>query len=130
MDSEYRRTRVLVIDDDAGVRGLLREFLESLGWAADEAPSGEEGLARLDRAAYDLVVTDLLMPGLSGWDVSEGVRRHDPTLPVLMVTGSATNLDVDRARELGVTILHKPIGLRDFRAVVQELLRARAGGAR
>lgn len=122
------RTRVLVVDDDPRVRDLLRDFLGTIGCDVDEAADGLEGVARLAQAGYDLVVTDLVMPGPTGWDVTEAVRRRDAALPVLMLTGSATNLDADRARSLGVRILHKPVGFVEFRAAAAQALATRAGG--
>jgi DNA-binding response OmpR family regulator len=98
---------------------------------ADGAPGGSEGLALLDGNRYDLLVTDLMMPGLNGWQVVAAARRRDPALPVLMITGSAANIDLGNVREAGVTLLEKPLSLRDFKAAVSELLRSRlASGPR
>lgn len=126
--SNVRRARVLVIDDDPRIRELLRDFLGTIGCEVHEAGDGHEAVACLERDGYDLVVTDLAMPGPTGWDVTEAVRRRDGALPVLMLTGSATNPDVDRARALGVRILQKPIGFLEFRAAAAQALDARAGG--
>lgn len=124
--SDVRRARVLVIDDDPRIRDLLRDFLGTIGCEVDEAADGHEGVARLERAGYDLVVTDLAMPGPTGWDVTEAVRRRDTALPVLMLTGSATHPDADRARALGVRILQKPVGFLEFRTAAAQALQARA----
>ncbi len=120
--AERRQPRLLVIDDDPTVRSLLRDLLGALDYAVDEAPGGAEGLAQFRRDSYDLVLTDLAMPGMSGWEVAEAVRSASPGAPVILVTGSATDLDAQRADALGVTILHKPVPLADLRTAVRQAL--------
>ena len=71
-----RRRRALVIDDDAGVRALLCEFLQLLQCGVRDAATGAEGLALIEEGDYDLVVTDLMMPDLTGWDVAGAVRHR------------------------------------------------------
>ncbi|MGH7268436.1 MAG: response regulator [Candidatus Rokuibacteriota bacterium] len=124
-----RRPRVLVIEDDARIRELFCEWLDAMDCAADSAPGGGEGLELFDRGSYDLLVTDLMMPGLNGWQVVAAARRRDPALPVIMITGSAANIDFGHVREASVTLLEKPLSLRDFKAAVSRLLGARLARA-
>lgn len=67
-------TRLLVVDDNSGVRLVLRTKLETMGWYVDEAESGEEALEQYRAAAPDMVILDQRMPGLSGLDVAKELR--------------------------------------------------------
>jgi len=126
---EPRRPRVLVIDDQANIRDLVCELLRLLAFEADGAPTGAEGLALLEAGTYDLVVTDLMMPGMTGWEVAEAVRKRAPGLGVIMATASVSNLDPERVRELGLTLLPKPFQLEDLQRAVEQTLRPGAGVA-
>jgi CheY-like chemotaxis protein len=120
------RLRVLVIDDDRSVRAFVCDMLESLGYETDNADDGVRGLALLERHRYDLVVTDLRMPELTGWDVVNAVRGRRPTMPMILISGFATDDDMRQAQRLGVPLLQKPFSVIEFRRVVRELLAAEA----
>jgi signal transduction histidine kinase len=80
--------RILLIDDDPPVRAVLRAMLASEGYTVVEAADGLDGLNRVERGEdFDLVLTDLGMPGVNGWQVVRGVRLLRPTLPVVLITG-------------------------------------------
>jgi CheY-like chemotaxis protein len=80
--------RILVIDDDPRVRATLADLLVAQGHSVEQASSGQEGLGRLTAGErVDLVVTDLGMPDMTGWDVARAVRERWPTLPVGLITG-------------------------------------------
>jgi CheY-like chemotaxis protein len=118
--------RVLVIDDDPGVRELVSDLLVSFGYECDTAANGTEGLARYEQGRWDLVLTDLSMPGMSGWDVVARVRRRRPDVPIVVLTGLSSAEVSRRAAELGVPLVRKP-----FRAaVLREALTRALGGER
>ena len=110
--------RVLVIDDEAVLRGLLRDMLAACGYDADLAADGAAGLERYRSERYRAVITDLLMPGMNGFEVVDALRMIDPDVRIIMLTGSAPALTSSRARESRVTLLHKPIALGDLKAAV------------
>jgi CheY-like chemotaxis protein len=120
------RPRALVIDDETTIRELLAEMLEALGFRADAVTSGDEGLARLERDPYDLLITDLAMPRMTGWEVVAAVRARGLDLPVVLASGSIGNLDAGRARELRVTLLTKPFQLDELRSAVEPALARRS----
>lgn len=117
--------RVLVIEDEPAVRALLTDLLTLMVGATtvDGASNGAAGLELFRRNRYDLVLTDMLMPGMRGWEVADEVRRHDPSVKLIMLTGSATPADVLRARRCGFAVLAKPIHVNDFKRAVQQVLR-------
>ena len=124
-----RRHRVLVIDDDADVRALICEFLQLLRCSVRDAATGAEGLALFEDGDYDVVVTDLMMPDLTGWDVAGAVRHRAPEIGIIMVTGSVGHVDPARARALGVTVVTKPLRLDDLKTALGQVLEARASAA-
>src|SRR5262249_2237005 len=85
--------RVLVIGDEAGVRCVLRDMLEPYGHSVLEAESGEAGLALLDGETVDVILTDVSMPGMSGWDVAAACAQRFPRIPLGFVTGWGDRLD-------------------------------------
>jgi len=112
-----------VIDDEAVLRGLLQEMLAAFGYDADVAENGEAGVSRFRERDYAAVITDLLMPGMNGLEVVTALRTIDPLINIILLTGSAPSLTTARAREMGVTLLHKPIALRDLKAAVDAACR-------
>ena len=116
--------RILVIDDELSVREALVDSLAEDGHAVISAASGPEGLARLaDGAKVDVVVTDLGMPEMTGWDVARAVRTRHPGLPIGLITGWAVALEIsDEERRAVDFVIAKPStteALRAARAVVR-----------
>lgn len=102
--------RVLVIDDDPVVGKSFDRVLTPKGYAVIAASSGEEALAKLANETYDVVYTDIRMPGMDGLEVARRIKAVRPWLPVVIVTGYGTEANEAEARELGVTgFLHKPL---------------------
>jgi CheY-like chemotaxis protein len=117
-----RQARILVIDDDRVVAETLRTLLEALDLEAESVTDPAAALERLEVQHYDVVVTDLLMPELTGWDVIEAVRRRRPETLVILVSGSLTDEDRLRADAQGVPVLTKPVSLTELDTVVQQAL--------
>jgi CheY-like chemotaxis protein len=102
--------RVLVIDDDPVVGKSIDRVLTPKGYAVIAASSGEDALAKLANETYDVVYTDIRMPGMDGLEVARRIKAVRPWLPVVIVTGYGTEANEAEARELGVTgFLHKPL---------------------
>lgn len=123
--SEVRPPRVLVVDDEAHVRDVLCDALETWGLAADSAADSAQALELFARGAYDLVLTDFLMPGGSGLDLIEGVRTTDPSVAVIMLTASAADLDAP-SRRLEFAVLRKPLAFDGLKVAVSEALGRRS----
>jgi CheY-like chemotaxis protein len=102
--------KVLVVDDDPVVGKSFNRVLSGKGYAVITAANGEEALAKLQSESYDLVFTDLRMPGMDGLEVAERVKASQPWTPVVIVTGYGSRASEQRARAAGVSdFLHKPL---------------------
>jgi CheY-like chemotaxis protein len=102
--------KVLVVDDDPIVGQSFNRVLTGKGYAVITASSGEEALAKLKAERYDLVYTDLRMPGMDGLEVAERVKAKQPWTPVVIVTGYASRTSEERAYAAGVSdFLSKPL---------------------
>lgn len=123
---------ILVVEDDPIVRRSIRLTCEMDGFRVLEAASGPEALERLARVHPDLVLLDLILPGLSGLDVCRAIRRTDEALPIIMVTAKGEETDKVVGLELGADdYVTKPFGPRELVARIHAMLRrARASGPR
>lgn len=126
-------TRVLVIDDEAPIRLLCRVNLEAEGIDVLEAPDGQSGidLARSERP--DVILLDVMMPGLDGWQVAERLLEDEATrdLPVVFLTARADLRDRARGMDLGGTdYITKPFNPVDLSGLVREVERAVQRGER
>jgi CheY-like chemotaxis protein len=102
--------KVLVVDDDPAVRKSIDRVLTSKGYAVITAADGEEALRKLNEEKYDLVYTDIRMPGMSGLEVAEEVKARKPWTPVVIITGYGTEAAEARAKAAGVSaFVHKPL---------------------
>jgi GAF domain-containing protein/DNA-binding response OmpR family regulator len=122
----HRNASILIIDDEEEVRKVLGDLLASRGHAVAACANGESGLARVQEEPFDLVITDLAMPGLTGWQVASLVKLRDPAMPVALVTGFGDRIDPAEARAKGVDfVVTKPFKLEDITAVVAQALAQR-----
>jgi|GEM_PF-604570 len=118
-----RTASVLVVDDDQRVREALVGMLNSSGHRTDHAGSGREALEKLERAQFDLVLTDLSMPEMDGWAVAGEVRRRWPDVKVVLITGHSVSPEtVDNNRDLVSEVMFKPIRLDDLSSTMSQVL--------
>jgi len=117
------RPRVLVVDDEQTVRDLVAKTLTMADYDVDTAPDGPSALDRLRAAEYDLLITDLKMPGMDGLSVIREVRRRTAELPIVIITGYSTEASAIEAINLGVSgYLTKPFRLPRVLAVAARAL--------
>ncbi|MDX2455335.1 response regulator, partial [Desulfosarcina sp.] len=100
-DQEREKFRILVVDDELIVRDSLKEWLVDEGFSADMAASGPEALEHLDGQAYQLMLTDIKMPGMDGVELLEKARENHPELTVVMMTAYATVETAVEAMKIG-----------------------------
>ena len=123
-------TRILLVEDDAAIALALRDDLTLEGHAVEHVRTGDEALVRIEAAAFDLMLLDVMLPGRNGFQVCEELRRRGHQLPVLFVT--ARSLEAERV--LGLRLgaddyIVKPFSSLELRARVQAVLRRTAGPA-
>ena len=105
---------ILVADDDAAIRSLLRDFLEEEGYQVTEATSGQEALASLQEGNHDLVLLDVRLPGMTGLDVLKQLREKEGEVPVILVTAFGSPNIAIQASSLGAySYITKPFDLDD-----------------
>ena len=119
--------KVLVVDDDPAVRKSIDRVLTGKGYAVITAENGEEALRKLNEEKYDLVYTDIRMPGISGLEVAEQVKARKPWTPVVIITGYGTDAAQARAKAAGVSsFVHKPLSPEMIEDSAREALAAPA----
>ena len=104
------KRHVLVIDDDAVVGRSFDRVLSDKGYEVDTARNGEEGLKDMESQDYDVIFTDIKMPGMDGLEVAERIKARCPWTPVVVITGYGTEESEARAHVLGVNgFVRKPL---------------------
>ncbi len=120
--------RVLVVDDDRGVRSLVRRTLERAGYQVTEAESPAAAIILAESGQYDLLLTDVIMPGMNGHELAVAIKKTQPGLRVLYMSGYTDNAIVHHGvLDAGVHFIHKPFTPDDMARKVAEILRPAAG---
>jgi two-component system KDP operon response regulator KdpE len=119
-----QKSKVLVVEDDAGIRQSLFETLGALGFAVGEANSGEEALLRLRMADYDVVLLDVNMPGMGGKETCNRIVQAYPQLPIVMLTVRDEERDIIEALDSGATdYVTKPFQIGELTARLRAAIR-------
>ena len=118
---------VLVIDDDPLIRRTMADLLALDGHRTTLAADGEEGISLFESGEYDVVFTDLAMPGMSGWEVAAATKALRPRVPVVLVTGWDVNLEQEKVESAGVdAVVLKPFEVKTVLGLVRSLVCERA----
>lgn len=116
------QTSILIVDDDRDLAESLADVLEARGYAVELAASGEEGVARFRQRDFDLVFTDVKLPGMNGVESFFAFRRIKPDAKVVMMTGFSVEQLLVQAIENGaLAVLHKPFAIPDILAVLEQV---------
>lgn len=125
------RGRLLVVDDEQQLRVLFARSLTRAGYDVHVAKDGHEALELARQQRFDLVISDVHMPGLTGWQLLRALREEDPKLPVALISGAFDELAPDLARELGAfACLDKPVPFQELHRLAELAVadrRAKAG---
>jgi signal transduction histidine kinase/ActR/RegA family two-component response regulator len=120
--------RILVVDDDAMMRSVLTDILIQSGCHVDEVGSGREGVELFCHDEYDMVLTDLGLDDMSGWEVAQKIKERSPNTPVVLITGWGMQLSEDENRTRGVDfVVSKPFKLEELRSVINSAMSLREG---
>ena len=118
--------KVLVIDDDPGVRQVIRNILEEWGHEAFEAENGREGVDAITRTRFSVVICDMVMPVQEGVETIQQIRALDPVVPLIAISGVFAGDDsslMDRARMMGAdTAVAKPFGAEELLTAIDDVL--------
>lgn len=116
-------TRILTVEDDERIRTAVKLALEDEGWAVDEAASGEDAIAKFNARPADVVLIDIMLPGIDGFELCRTLRRSSD-VPIVMVTARADTHDVVAGLEAGADdYLTKPFAPKELSARIRALLR-------
>ena len=119
----YVVTRILTVEDDERIRTAVRLALEDEGWEVEETASGEDALEAFGRTPSDVVLIDIMLPGVDGFEVCRSIRRTS-AVPIVMVTARADTHDVVAGLEAGADdYLTKPFAPKELSARIRALLR-------
>lgn len=122
MNSHQRK--VLVVEDDASIREALEEALQADGHATVSAADGGEAVRKFGGEKFDLVLLDIMLPVMSGYDVCRRIRERDRRVPIVMLSAKGTEIDKVLGLELGADdYVTKPFGLRELLARVHAAFR-------
>jgi DNA-binding NtrC family response regulator len=123
MDSEEIKPDILLVDDEVNFLNALSQRFEARGFKVDAVTSGEEALEKVKGKNYNIVILDLVMPGMGGIEVLKNIKKIYPDLPVIILTGQGTTEKaVEAMKEGAMDYMEKPA---DIDTLVKKTLEAR-----
>jgi len=123
--------RILIIEDDEEMRALLRDSLLEDGIEFDSAENGSEAIHKLVEEPFDLVITDIRMPGLTGLDILPWIKRLQPETFVVVITAFGSEEVRRKSFDRGaMAYLEKPINMDRLKTLIQEMVSTKEKGAR
>jgi signal transduction histidine kinase len=118
------KAKILLVDDDPNVNEVLELMLSQIGYEVTAVSHGQEAINLFEQNNYDLVITDLGMPDVSGWDVAEAVRQKSPEIPVVLITGWGVQVDSAQRDKLGINgVIAKPFSRQTLSDEMVRLLK-------
>jgi two-component system response regulator AtoC len=117
------RPKILIVDDDSNVRSAFHRWFSCRGFDADEAEDGFEAVEKCTRGAYDVITLDLEMPRMTGVQALPLIRKSQPDVPIVVLTGYANETGSPALNDVNRVLL-KPMSLRELETVVRDLLPA------
>jgi DNA-binding response OmpR family regulator len=114
--------KVLIVDDEPFIRNLIRDTLKPRGFETGFAENGVEALEELDRRPYDLVISDVVMPKMEGFELLKRIKKLQPNLPVIILTGFSREHDISDFLLYGADeYLTKPFQVNELLAAVEKV---------
>ena len=124
MEQTDPKKSILIVEDEAVLRKTMQYNLEKEGYAVQTASEGYEALERFEKGSFDLILLDVMLPGLSGFELCQIIRRQDRALPIILLTARRDELDKVAGLDLGADdYVTKPFSLRELMARIRAALR-------
>ena len=127
MDKDPKKT-ILIIEDDQDVLTTIVKHLSHAGFEVMTAADGVEGLKKIKAGGYDLVITDIVMPYVSGTGVVTSLKELNPTIPVIAITGYGPEPEAVAIEKKADLVLSKPIKMTKLKKYVAEFLEKQKNG--
>jgi CheY-like chemotaxis protein/putative methionine-R-sulfoxide reductase with GAF domain len=126
--TEARLRKVLIVDDQPIITDLLVDILKRMGYNSEVAWGGKDGLKIFAKDGFDLVITDLGMTDISGWEVSKLVKKQNPSVPVILITGWGVEPNFHKVKDSGVDfVINKPFQIDQLEKIIRSLIDRRKG---
>jgi len=122
MDKKTQKKTILIIEDDPDVLSTLIKQLEYFGYKVITASDGMEGMRKLDAGGYDLVITDIVMPFISGVGVVTALKEKMPHIPVIVITGYGKKPEAAAMEQKADIVLAKPVKMSVLKDTIENLL--------
>lgn len=123
-----RKRRLLVVEDEQAIRTGLVDVFVFHGYEVDAVADGRDGLERARTGRYDLVLLDVMLPSMNGFDVCDAIRQHDREQPIVMLTAKVSDEDIVNGLSLGADdYVGKPFGVQELVLRVEAVLRRARG---
>jgi CheY-like chemotaxis protein len=119
---EQKCLSVLLVDDDINLLEVVSDMINLLGHEVKKAEGGREALKILENSSFDLVITDLGMPEVGGWDIAHFCREHYPKMPILLISGWGAQLDAAEALQKVDSILPKPFQIEELAESIKKVI--------
>ena len=120
--------RILVAEDNKAIQGIVSKILEFMGFEVALAGNGVEALSLFIERSFDLVLTDLEMPIMDGWGLTNCIKERSPSTPVVLMTGADRESVLEKVQSAPIdSVIFKPFLLDDFQSTVQRVLEPRYG---
>lgn len=117
--------KVLIVDDEEDVRLFVADFLSERDFSVDTAASGEEALEKFQKTAFDIVLLDIMMPGIDGIECLERIKKQYPKTAVIMITALKDDNRMAKAKKLGAAnYIIKPFSLNYLETELTQLIRS------
>ncbi len=118
-----KKLKILVVDDDENIREVLSDLLLLEGYEVILAEEGEQALLLFEQNLPDIIITDLGMPGISGWEVAKRIKSKDPSRKIVVISGWGASLEEDQLQESYIDqVLSKPFHLEQVKKVIAEVM--------
>jgi len=126
LEYPFPNARVLIIEDDEETRSLLKDFFAEEGFETDSISTGYDAFEILTKKIFDLVITDIRMPGLTGLDILPRIKKIQPEVAIIVITAFGTEEVPRKAFERGANAcLEKPIHFQELRGLIHDVVIAK-----